>query len=224
MAFVVTLLGGESTGKSRLSQALLERLEASRLTTVLVREHLRDWCTEQGRAPFSHEQLALAREQARQIDTAATLSGVDVVIADTTGLMIAAYSELYFEDRSLWPETLAWQRQHADLTLLMGLDLPWVSDGFFRDSPQIRDATDAVLRRELQAAGMAFQTVFGQGPSRVDNALRAIGAAMGRDLSTFDPSWSLGRRPWTCDSCSDPDCEHRLFSALLSQQNPDTAP
>ena len=103
MAFVVTLLGGESTGKSRLSQALLERLEASRLTTVLVREHLRDWCTEQGRAPFSHEQLALAREQARQIDTAATLSGVDVVIADTTGLMIAAYSELYFTN-VLWPD------------------------------------------------------------------------------------------------------------------------
>lgn len=215
----VTLLGGESTGKTTLAQALHRELSDQGVSTALVPEHLRQWCASQGRAPLAHEQTALASEQARRIDAAAALPGVRVVLADTAPLVIAAYSELYFDDASLYPPAIDWQRR-VGLTLLMGLDLPWVADGLFRDSPAVRDATDAAIRRQLLAAALPYQTVYGRGDARARQALRAIGATLGQPLTPSDPAWPHGRRPWNCETCSDPDCEHRLFTQLLQQRPP----
>lgn len=216
MAKTITLLGGESTGKSALGQALQQHLnEVLHIPTVLVPEQLRHWCETKGRAPRADEQAARAAEQTRHIETAARQPGAELVIADTTALVIAAYSELYFNDSSLLPTARA-EQQRYDLTLLMGLDLPWVADGLFRDSPAVREATDAVLRRELQIAGVRYQTIYGQGPARLQQALRAIGNHLGRPLLVDDPALHQGRGRWVCDSCSDPDCEHRLFSQLVT--------
>lgn len=217
MAVCVALLGGESSGKSTLAAALERHLtENHGLRAVCVPEHLRTWCEARGRAPHAHEQAAIADEQTRLIDSTKQMPGVDAVIADTTALMIAAYSALYFQDTALLAPSLATQRT-CDLTLLMGLDLPWKPDGLFRDSPAVREATDSLLRRELQGAGIAFQTVYGQGDARLRQALRAIGTALGRPLIAEDPTLANGLRPWSCDNCSDPDCEHRLFTGLLSR-------
>jgi HTH-type transcriptional regulator, transcriptional repressor of NAD biosynthesis genes len=214
MALTVTLLGGESTGKSSLAQALQQALETRGLATRLVPEHLRQWCEAQGRAPRAEEQAALAAEQARLIEQASLAPEVAVVIADTAPLVIAAYSELYFNDTSLFPAALELQR-FVDLTLLMGLDLPWVPDGLFRESPAVRDNTDGVLRRELHAAGLPFQTIYGRGEARLQHALRAVGAALGQRLVAADTEWGAGRYRWSCDRCSDPACEHRAFSRLV---------
>ena len=217
MAVCVALIGGESSGKSTLATGLQRHLnEIHGLRAICVPEHLRAWCEAQGRAPHAHEQAAIAREQTRLIESATHTPGVDVVIADTTALMVAAYSALYFQDTALLAPSLATQRTY-DRTLLMGLDLPWAPDGLFRDSPAVRDATDTLLRRELQGAGIAFQTVYGQGEARVQQALRAVGSAMGRSLVQEDPALANGLRPWSCDNCSDPDCERRLFTGLLSR-------
>jgi nicotinamide riboside kinase len=217
VARVVTLLGGESTGKTSLALSLCERLNHMGVASCVVAEHLRLWCEVKGRAPHAHEQSDLALEQATHIEQAADRPDVQLVIADTTPLVIAAYSEVYFSDRGLLQKARVWQ-QGVDLTLVMGLDLPWVPDGFFRDSPAIRDATDAVLRRELLAGGIPFQTVHGIGDARSDQAMRAIGNLLGRDdLTTAHSASSLGRVPWICEKCSDPGCEHRLFSGLISR-------
>jgi nicotinamide riboside kinase len=217
MAVCVALLGGESSGKSTLAQALERHLnDIHGLRAVCVPEHLRAWCEARGRAPHAHEQVAIADEQTRLIDRAKHAPGVDLVIADTTALMVAAYSALYFQDDTLLAPSLATQRA-CELTLLMGLDLPWTPDGLFRDSPAVRDATDSLLRRELQGAGIGFQTVYGQGDARLQQALRAVGTALGRPLVKEDPALANGLRPWSCDNCSDPDCEHRLFTGLLSR-------
>lgn len=218
MTLIVALLGGESTGKSTLAQALHQHLNQSAgLQCLLVPEHLRHWCEREGRAPLAHEQAALAAEQTRRIDAAAAQPGVDVVVTDTTALVVAAYSAHYFQDSALFPAALAAQGR-CGLTLLMGLDLPWQPDGLFRDSPAVRDAIDTLLRHELQAAGMPHQTVYGQGGARLQQTLRAVGRALGRPLVSDDPDWDAGRRPWNCEKCSDPACEHRLFTSLLQPQ------
>jgi nicotinamide riboside kinase len=209
----VALLGGESSGKTTLAQQLHQALSAQGLATTVVPEHLRAWCEAAGRAPQAHEQATIAAEQTRLIENA----DAEVVICDTTALVVAAYSELYFNDRSLWPAALAAQRGMG-LHLLMGLDLPWHSDGFFRDSPAVREATDALLRRELQAAGLAFHTIYGTGAQRLRAALGAIGNACGRELCPHDPALQTGRGRWPCEACGDPDGEHRLFSALLARR------
>ena len=217
---VICLLGGESTGKSTLTQALQHRLErAHGLRVLLVPEYLRTWCEEKGRAPKRDEQAAIANEQSRRIREAAQQPGVDMVIADTSALMVAAYSALYFADVSLLPTTSAEQSRYA-LNLLMGLDLPWTSDGLFRDSPAVRDATDTLLRRELDAARLPYQTIYGQQDARLQQALRAVGRWLGRDLLPADQALTEGRTPWRCDNCSDPDCERRLFTGLVGARRP----
>lgn len=220
--FTVALLGGESTGKSSLAQALLEHLTpAHGPRAVRVPEHLRGWCELHGRAPHQHEQASIAAAQTAAIAAARATPDVQVVVADTTALMVAAYSEQYFNDATLWPQALA---DHAtvDLTLLMGLDLPWVADGLCRDGPAARQATDTLLRARLEQAGISFQTIYGTGQARVSQALRALGVAMGRPLLAQDPFWEQGRRRWNCEKCGDPECEHRLFRDLIAQRQPPT--
>ncbi len=214
-ALTVALIGGESSGKTALGVELQRRLRGLGVAAALVSEHLREWCEATGRAPTAGEQAAIATEQSRRIEAAARAPGTAVVIADTTALMVAAYSELYFQDTSLLAAALEAQRSYG-LTLLMGLDIPWRPDGLFRDSPRIREATDALLRRSLQAGGIRFETIYGTTlEARTRQALRAIGRALGQPLVDTDPALSHGRRPWSCEHCSDPDCEHRLFTGLL---------
>lgn len=212
---VVCLLGGESTGKSTLAQALQHSLEqAHGLRVVHVPEYLRTWCETTGCAPKMNEQAAIANEQSRRIREAAQQPGIDLVIADTSAWVVALYSELYFADTSLLPSARAEQSRYA-LNLLMGLDLPWTPDGLFRDSPAMRDATDTLLRRELDAARLPYQTIYGQPDARLQQALRAVGRWLGRDLLPADRSLTEGLTPWRCDNCSDPDCERRLFTGLV---------
>src|SRR4051794_26422349 len=93
VALKVAIVGAESTGKSHLAHALGRALEAEfGLRCVVVDEWLRDWCDQQGRPPRSDEQMGIAVEHARRIATAAH-PGVDLVLCDTTPLMVAVYSD-----------------------------------------------------------------------------------------------------------------------------------
>lgn len=216
MSLVVSLLGGESSGKTTLAQALVNHLvQNTALRAVLVPEHLRDWCESNARAPLAHEQATVAQRQASLIDEAAA-SDVDVVVADTSALMVAAYSQQYFSDDSLLAPALERQRGYG-ITMLMGLDLPWMPDGLFRDSPRARETTDALLRAALQSARVPFQTLYGTREQRLQEALAALGGKLGMALTPTRPELSEGRVPWQCDACSDPECEHRLFTALLKR-------
>ena len=216
---VVCLLGGESSGKTSLATALHDALaQRHGLRVALVPEHLRIWCEEHQRVPLAHEQAAIAATQSQWMNKARATPGADLVVCDTSALAIAAYSELYFNDRSLWPCALQTQRSF-DATLLMGLDLPWQADGLFRESPDMRAATDALLRRELQGAGLPFQTVYGTKGQRLNNALRALSPILtpllGQAPVATNRLKTAGRPGWICEACSDPDCEHRLFTDLL---------
>ncbi len=216
-AITVALLGGESSGKTTLGLALTRQLNALGVSATLVPEHLRVWCEREGRAPLAHEQAEIAATQTRLIETVAS-SGTEVVVADTTALVIAAYSERVFNDRSLLPASLKAQRRFH-LTLVMGLDLPWQADGLFRDGPTMRAGIDALLRHELQAASIPFQTVYGAEEARLRHALRAMGALLRRPLVAHDPLLEAGTGRWTCENCSDPECERRLFSGLLNSRS-----
>ncbi|GAA6140514.1 ATP-binding protein [Hydrogenophaga sp. 5NK40-0174] len=217
---IVGLLGGESTGKSSLARSLHNVLRTSWSgKIVLIEEHLRFWCEVRGRAPRVEEQAGIAAMQASLVQKALDGDASNVlVIADTTPMMVAAYSEQYFGDTSLWPEALAFQRR-CQVSLLMGLDLPWIADGLFRDSPRARERTDAILRARLEQATLPFHTVYGQGDQRTQNALRTLLPALGVSSPPANEALEQGRAgAWSCEACSDPDCEHRLFTVLLERR------
>ncbi len=207
----IALLGAESTGKTRLADELAAQLRRAGRSVAVVPEVLREWCERNGRTPRRHEQLAIAQEQESRVEAAAASS--QLVIADTTALMVAIYSDMLFEDASLYPFAVARQRSY-DHTLLTGLDLPWIADGLQRDGPHVREPVDALIRTALSRAAIGYRVVYGSGPERLAQALAAIGspAAVPHATAARDRHWQ-----WACDKCSDPDCEHRLFRALLAR-------
>ena len=201
----IALLGAESTGKTRLARELAAEFTRRGRTATAVAEALREWCETHQRTPRPEEQLPIAQEQERRVDEAC--ARCDVVIADTTAVMVAIYSAMLFKDGSLYQFALERQRTY-DVTLVTGLDLPWVADGLQRDGPHVREPVDALVRAMLGQAGIPFRVVYGSGPDRVAAALAAIG-------SSLAPAAPAATWVWQCDKCSDPDCEHRLFSALI---------
>ena len=214
----VAIVGAESTGKSVLAHALADALAREfGQRCAVVDEYLREWCDRQGRTPRADEQMGIALEHARRIDAAAAAPDVDVLLCDTTPLMVAVYSDLLFDDRSLEPVARACQHR-MDTTLLTSLDLPWVADGLQRDGPHVRAPVDARVRRRLSDWGTAWSLVSGSGPARVASALDALRPLL-RQRARREPAAGLFSRlegslsgppgpRWVCERCDDPRCEH----------------
>ena len=98
--------------------------------------------------------------------------------------------------------------QLFDLTLICGLE-PAPND----PSKVANEALDAALRSGLQQKGLPFAVVYGQNRERLASALRAIAALKNTINKAGRQDQSEWR--WTCDNCSDPGCEHRLFTGRL---------
>ena len=221
----IALLGAESTGKSQLASDIAAHLCASGQNAVAVSEYLREWCEREGRTPQRGEQAHIAQTQQERIEAAA--KDAAWVIADTTPLMTAVYSEFIFQDTSLTVSALAYQKTF-DLTLLTGLDMPWQADGIQRDGAHVRAPVDALLRDKLQSAGIAFDLIYGSGEQRTRHALQAIARLKHAQIATNSIASCADNTPtneqkgskkwqWNCEKCSDPDCEHRLFRDLVKQ-------
>ena len=220
---VIAIVGAESTGKSTLAAALSQRIaDETGLTCTPVDEHLRTWCEQMGRTPRIDEQRGIAKTQQDRIAAAAATH--DVVVADTSALMIAVYSRFVFGDRSLDTWAAAEHARSVQYTLVTALDLPWVADGLQREGEHVRAPIDAMLRELLTTHDIAWSLVCGSGDARVDNALSAVtpllrrrappGSGLLTRLAQSDaaqPAWQ-----WVCEKCDVPDCEHRLRQALGS--------
>jgi HTH-type transcriptional regulator, transcriptional repressor of NAD biosynthesis genes len=206
----IAILGAECTGKSTLAQALTSRFHTPTAPWALAAEYLRDWCDQHQRTPNRTEQQTIAEAQVQRVDALAA-NGASVV-ADTTALMTAIYSDVLFQDDSLYAAALKHQRSY-DLTLVTGTDLPWVADGFQRDSAVTRATIDRKLRFVLQSHKIDHTVIYGLDEGRIQCALESVAHRKKKPLprSAHDTDWK-----WSCDSCSDPECEHRLFSRLLS--------
>jgi nicotinamide riboside kinase len=208
---IIALLGAECTGKSSLAHALAAHLQSLGRDGVAVSEYLREWCEAHQRTPMLHEQLHIASTQQARIEAAAAQHSI--VIADTTALMTAVYSECVFNDVSLYPAALAQQRA-VGMTLVTGLDMPWQADGIQRDGAHVQQQVDQLLRKVLDRAQIPYQVVYGLGDARLINAMDSIAVC-----AAFP--WARASKPskkwaWVCDKCSDPGCEHKLFTQLTA--------
>lgn len=207
MSTVVAILGAESTGKTTLAAALAGALRGLGRAAMVVPEVLRAFCDAEGRTPRRDEQPAIADAQWHRIEAATATA--EIVLADTTPLMTAVYSDLLFGDTSLYDAALAQQRRCA-VSLLTGLDLPWQADGLQRDGPHVRGPVDALIRRALERAQLPYAVVYGLGDARTAHALAALRRPLGLpthqepDLTDGAPA----RLRLRCRECLQPDCEH----------------
>ncbi|HOY34578.1 MAG TPA: AAA family ATPase [Piscinibacter sp.] len=205
-AFVIGLLGAESTGKTTLAAELGAALAAPGRRVAVVPEYLREFCHRAGRTPRLNEQAGIAAQQSLRIAEAARSH--EIVVADTTALMIAVYSEQVFGDTSLYDSALA-DHARSSLTLLTALDLPWQADGLQRDGPHVREPVDALVRAALARAAIDCAVVFGQGPQRLANALAAVQRALHPPQDDGTKRWQ-----WVCDRCGDAGCERHWLASL----------
>lgn len=108
-----------------------------------------------------------------------------------------------------------------DLVLVTGLQAAAV---FRTEVPDLGlEAEDFAIRARLALAAVSYRVLYGTIEEQVAHALNAIESLLPRaQASTRRPCHSddAKKQPWIwmCDKCSDPQCEHRLLTALLAQR------
>lgn len=167
----MSLVGGESTGKSTLAAALGESLPA-----VVVDETLRQFVVDRGRVPTADEQhLVMTTQIDREAEAqrVAGAAGRSWVVSDGGALMTAVYSIVYYRDDSLLEAALAHHRNCA-LTVLCDTDFAWQSDQGQRDGPQARDEAQRVLIGLSAEQGLPFLTASGPVDDRVAQVMATL--------------------------------------------------
>jgi hypothetical protein len=81
----------------------------------------------------------------------------------------------------------------------------------------VRAPVDAQVRDALARAGVDYHVIYGAGASRTANALGALRrASLVASPGATGDATGTGAWVWTCEKCSDPECEHGLFRRLVA--------
>lgn len=197
---MIGIIGAPGTGKTSLAHRLSQSLAAEGQQAAVVPDLLGEFRKRERRLPTHEDLLPLVIEQTQRIDSATATH--DIVIGDTTALMVAVHAELVFRDASLYPKALAAQRS-VDLALLTALNPASPIDG-----GDYCARVDERLRGELQRAGFTYSVAAGEEDDRFATALKAVRHALRRP----EPLQERTRWQWMCERCGDVDCERHLLA------------
>jgi len=106
-----------------------------------------------------------------------------------------------------------------ELVLLAGVETRSPGQGKEKpDAAPEQEAAEKFIREAL--AGVSYRVLYGTTGERLAHALHAVDSllpAATRSRPVTGPS-GIKKQPWVwmCDKCSDPQCEHRLLTALLA--------
>jgi nicotinamide riboside kinase len=157
--------------------------------------------------------------------------------APRTGKSLLASALNSAANASAWPATIVvLQPQDAalpvtpadyDLVLLTGLEDSVTtrhSDTCEAPaSPQAQQMADSAIRAALTGAKISYRVLYGRSEERLAQACEALQSLLPA-LPILDTPGPIRarKRPtpwvWSCEKCSDPQCEHRLLTALLAQR------
>lgn len=161
----VAILGGESSGKTTLAQAL-----AARLGSVWVPEYGRELWESRGGDLRYEDMLRIGRTQAAR-ERRSLEGAAGWLLCDTAPLTTLFYSLEMFGRAE--PGLHALARQPYDLLLLCAPDFAFVQDGTRRDAG-FRARQHAWYTAELEARGMPHAVVTGGIEERVAAALALL--------------------------------------------------
>lgn len=162
----VVLTGSECTGKTTLAGTLARHYQ-----TVISSEYGRQYVDEVGSIGAADVE-AIARGQMASEDAAAREAN-GVVIHDTDLLSTIVYGRHYFGEIPSWIDEEL-QRRRADLYLLAGIDVPWVSDGLQRDRGHMREEMQELFRDALRSRGLTWVELRGSVEKRMRVAVAEI--------------------------------------------------
>jgi NadR type nicotinamide-nucleotide adenylyltransferase len=162
----VVFLGGESTGKSTLSQRL-----AQVTGTQCVAEYGRELWEEKGGALVYDDLLHIAETQVAR-ETEACAKASRYLFCDTSPLTTLLYCQSMFGRAEEALQRLA-ERPYARVFLCAD-DFPFVQDGTRREE-DFRRWQQAWYVAELQRRGIEYQLLSGTLEQRTEQVLRALG-------------------------------------------------
>lgn len=162
----VSVVGGESTGKSSLVTALARRYD-----TAYVPEFARDYLTIHGSEYTPEQAPILAKGQmARELEYA--LLADRVMFCDTDAMTTMLWSEYYFG--RVVPEIVELAKAHVhDLYVLCANELAWEDDGL-RRSAGSGEWFDQRLREVMNDWGRAYIDVSGSVDERTRQVIQHL--------------------------------------------------
>ncbi len=155
----ICVLGGESSGKSTLTEALAREFGTSHVT-----EYGRElWGMKSGQLIFADMQR-IAEIQVQR-EEAATLHANRFVFCDTSPLTTLFYSHHMFGRAAVELERLSERRY--DFTVLCAPDFPFVQDGT-RQPESFRMRQHEWYLNELKQRGISYRLVTGSKEARIE--------------------------------------------------------
>ena len=176
-AGLISVVGGESTGKSTLASAL-----GAALPATVVPEFLRSWVDRHGRVPLPAEQITIMSAH-RESEASALLRASQTprswVVSDSGPLMTAVYSIQYYDDSSLLPTALEWTTQ-SDRVVWCQDDFPWQPEPQ-RDGSHARSQSQQILAAIFaEYPELPMLAVSGSLEERVETVLDHLGTTTHR--------------------------------------------
>lgn len=161
----VCLLGGESSGKTTLAEAL-----SNRLATGLAAEYGRELWVRRNGALSEQDLLDIARVQIQREDDLAR-SANHWLICDTSPLTTLLYAQAMFGEAAPELQALAARPYHH--TFVCAPDFPFVQDGTRRDEA-FRRQQHAWYVEQLDRRGIAYVLLSGPLDVRLEQALTCL--------------------------------------------------
>jgi NadR type nicotinamide-nucleotide adenylyltransferase len=162
----IAITGPESTGKSKLTEAL-----ARHYNTQWVPEFAREYLNKLKREysfddlrKIAEGQFKQEEEKAKQVD--------ECLFIDTEFLVMKIWSFHKYGKCDPWIID-KFENHRYDLFLLCDIDLPWQPDPQ-REHPDKRQYLFDWYLKELTEANVRFELVTGKGSQRVDHAIQII--------------------------------------------------
>ncbi len=166
----VCVFGPESTGKSTLTLRL-----AQHFGTVAVPEYARTLIELQEGDVNAGDMLRIARGQVASEDALARKAS-KVLFCDTDTLTTTIWSDVLFGQCETWIAAEARRRKY-DLTLLLDVDVPWVSD-VVRYLPNERRSFFERCREALEQHHRPYVVIQGSWDERWRTAVDAVQAVL----------------------------------------------
>jgi NadR type nicotinamide-nucleotide adenylyltransferase len=166
----VVLTGSESTGKTVLAWRLAQHYQAEYLPEFVrgYAEKKHGLLSFNDHGPIAHGQMALEDKHIARAER--------LIIQDTDLLSTVVYCAHYFGQCPAWIVSAAAERR-PDLYLLCDIDIPWIADGV-RDRGHMREEMQQLFVDAVQASGVPFARVTGNGDVRFERAVEAIDALL----------------------------------------------
>ena len=175
MTLRIVLTGSESTGKTTLAGDLARHFgtlvspEYSRIYAEMTRRPL----TADDVEPIARGQIAIEEEHVR------LASGL--LFHDTDLVSTLVYANHYYGECPEWIASTLRSR-HADLYLLMDIDVPWIADPA-RDRGDRREEIHRLFGDALERLGARYLTVSGDWETRRWKSIDAVEALLAKGSS-----------------------------------------